>query len=492
MLRIVKRIWLVMISGILLSAVIPSALAQKLTAVTLLSTDSSGSEFGAQYWDTLPGSGNSVYDLFFVAGKPGGNPDGLAGSFLNGPSDDQVAIQFVLQPGDNTFTMFGQGGAVAGYHGMNLFFDGKTSAGISVKAPTWSGGNAPAFSANSGASTLASDDSRLPGAGTLIYSDGIRLVTLTDFSWAAPQVYSTDRVGAHSASAQGGPDFVGTFTLNVTNQSNSPAASYSYFASLGTMPEAQGFTRVEELATPASLKDGALHTVPASVPDGVQDWTEAIPPLDLANDSCQVEAELKIISSNFVPIDHGAVRCGYYLNVSDAAQRRFTVGITSDGLIIHTDGNFTLGPDANLLPFVTTDQFHVYRLQIANGIGTLLVDGKPFTSAPAGPPGAAYYTNQISFGDLSGVGASEVDLRSFTFSTTAAVQAPPELAIEVADVRLCWPSRANQLYQVQYQSEITGGSWVDVGSPVAGNGTTNCITDPVDGPRKFYRITTLN
>ena len=67
----------------------------------------------------------------------------------------------------------------------------------------------------------------------------------------------------------------------------------------------------------------------------------------------------------------------------------------------------------------------------------------------------------------------------------------PHLTIEVSEVRLCWISQSNKLYQLQYRSELTTNAWLDLGAPILGTGGTNCITDPVVGPRRFYQALVL-
>jgi hypothetical protein len=93
-----------------------------------------------------------------------------------------------------------------------------------------------------------------------------------------------------------------------------------------------------------------------------------------------------------------------------------------------------------------------------------------------------------------------VDLGDLQYSPTNIVRidierfVPPDptlLSIEVADIRLCWNSQSNKTYQVQYRSEITTNLWTNLGPPQVGNGTTNCITDAVVSPRRFYQMIEL-
>jgi hypothetical protein len=67
----------------------------------------------------------------------------------------------------------------------------------------------------------------------------------------------------------------------------------------------------------------------------------------------------------------------------------------------------------------------------------------------------------------------------------------PHLTIEVSPVRLCWDSNSNSTYQIQYRSELTTNEWADLGVPIAGNRTTNCITDAIVTPQRFYRVVVL-
>ncbi|HXI50936.1 MAG TPA: hypothetical protein VNH84_05510, partial [Candidatus Saccharimonadales bacterium] len=67
----------------------------------------------------------------------------------------------------------------------------------------------------------------------------------------------------------------------------------------------------------------------------------------------------------------------------------------------------------------------------------------------------------------------------------------PVTAVRVTEVEVCWDSKLEGLYQVQYRSELTTNAWVDLlGTNVSGTGATLCIPDRVarDQARRFYRV----
>jgi hypothetical protein len=66
-----------------------------------------------------------------------------------------------------------------------------------------------------------------------------------------------------------------------------------------------------------------------------------------------------------------------------------------------------------------------------------------------------------------------------------------QLTIQVAVVDVCWNTDSNSLYRVQYRSELTTNQWVDLGAPIPGSGSRNCILDAVTSPRRFYRVVTV-
>ncbi|MCI0744049.1 MAG: hypothetical protein L0Y58_01470 [Verrucomicrobia subdivision 3 bacterium] len=64
----------------------------------------------------------------------------------------------------------------------------------------------------------------------------------------------------------------------------------------------------------------------------------------------------------------------------------------------------------------------------------------------------------------------------------------PRTTIRVASVEICWPSVSGAMYQVEYESEVTGHIWTALGAVVEGTGTTNCVIDAVTMPRRLYRV----
>lgn len=203
-----------------------SAFAQTyLTGISEFSSTASGQASGGSVWNTQ--GGELVVNLFVSSGTSLSNP------FINGPSDAATSISTPLSLGINTFTFLAGSGGVLPNHAMNLFFNGANStARISVVAPTKTTvGTTPAFTANSSTTTFALNGSTvIPGANSLSFLDGSRLITLSDYFWAAPSVFSVDRVAApfgdpgHVA-ADGVSDWVGQITLTVTQVPEPGAAA---------------------------------------------------------------------------------------------------------------------------------------------------------------------------------------------------------------------------------------------------------------------------
>jgi hypothetical protein len=71
---------------------------------------------------------------------------------------------------------------------------------------------------------------------------------------------------------------------------------------------------------------------------------------------------------------------------------------------------------------------------------------------------------------------------------------PPLLTIRASQVELCWNSKSNFTYQVQYRSDLTTNVWTSLVDCVQSTGSTSCIYDPVvvGLPQRFYRVGLTN
>ena len=178
-----------------------------LSGVTEFSTNSTGGFDSVDYWNTR--GGDAVVNLFVAQG-------GFSGPFINGPTDASAAISVSLTDGTYTFSIFGNEGRNDSFAGLNLFFNGTSSPGISAYAATRNaaGDPIPAFSADSNA-TSAIDGSSTPGAGTIVFASGSTTVTLLAYEWDNPAVRGLDRVGTFTTGADGITDHTGQFTIRV-------------------------------------------------------------------------------------------------------------------------------------------------------------------------------------------------------------------------------------------------------------------------------------
>lgn len=84
------------------------------------------------------------------------------------------------------------------------------------------------------------------------------------------------------------------------------------------------------------------------------------------------------------------------------------------------------------------------------------------------------------------VGADSCDLDNVVLSPNAVCC--PHSSIHASQVQVCWDSQLGARYQVQFRSVLTTNAWVDLGTPVAGNGTSNCVSDAIASPQQFYQV----
>ncbi|HEV2691389.1 MAG TPA: hypothetical protein VG347_00685 [Verrucomicrobiae bacterium] len=89
-------------------------------------------------------------------------------------------------------------------------------------------------------------------------------------------------------------------------------------------------------------------------------------------------------------------------------------------------------------------------------------------------------------GGTDGTGAGNVSAEA---SVVAATPNPVAGVQIYRAVEIAWPSVSNQVYQVQWSSDMSGSNWADFQNPVIGNGTTNVVFDTVGAQvNRFYRV----
>lgn len=81
-----------------------------------------------------------------------------------------------------------------------------------------------------------------------------------------------------------------------------------------------------------------------------------------------------------------------------------------------------------------------------------------------------------------------IDLLLDAVSVEPVVQ---HVSIVDSPLRLCWESKTNRAYQIQYRTTLTTNSWTDLDSPIDGTGSTICSTQSITEPQRFFRVVTL-
>ena len=237
--------------------------AASLTGVMVFSCDSEGNPAGNFVWDTR-GQSSDFYKVWLTRGLPQGDPDGLAGGFINGPGWGAAPINLVLPEGTNRFTMFFQHNGDWAAFALQLFLESNTVATISAKAPLRTSEAIPEFTPNSARLTYSFTSypsPNAPAAGTTAVQVD-RRVELTEFHVAASNLFGLDRVSSHSTMTNGRHDYVGTFTLVVGPR----------------RPPTERQIRVEIHTTEVTLcwasEVGRLYQVQYSTTGRGQDWTD--------------------------------------------------------------------------------------------------------------------------------------------------------------------------------------------------------------------------
>jgi len=95
------------------------------------------------------------------------------------------------------------------------------------------------------------------------------------------------------------------------------------------------------------------------------------------------------------------------------------------------------------------------------------------------------------------VGFPSTAATGFTFETHVTqftFEPSPLVTIRASQVEVCWNSKSNLTYQVQYRSDLTTNLWTSLVACVRSTGATSCISDPIAAgqPQRFYRVVQTN
>ncbi|MBE0544128.1 MAG: LamG domain-containing protein [Verrucomicrobia bacterium] len=104
-------------------------------------------------------------------------------------------------------------------------------------------------------------------------------------------------------------------------------------------------------------------------------------------------------------------------------------------------------------------------------------------------PGLAGYWN-FDLGTAADGTANHFDGTFYNGATTITDNIPVAVQISVASVAISFPTGSPlTTYQVQYSTNVAATNWINLGSPLPGNGAVQSVMDSVYGePKKFYRV----
>ena len=127
--------------------------------------------------------------------------------------------------------------------------------------------------------------------------------------------------------------------------------------------------------------------------------------------------------------------------------------------------------------------------------GNLVLDLQLDSTGPAlqidfvsGDPTVKEVANSSSSTGTSGTTLPFAKPTQFTF------EPPPLVTIRASQVEVCWNSKSNLTYQVQYRSNLTTNLWTSLTNCVRSTGSKTCIADPIAAgqPQRFYRVVLTN
>ncbi len=202
---------------------------------------------------------------------------------------------------------------------------------------------------------------------------------------------------------------------SIAVQALGATTSVSYDPSLGTLPQAQGWTFNSGSGNPAPQVSGGV--LRETVTNGGQYWYKVISGLDFSQSQPFVlTASLNIVSSNFLTNQgSGSSRAGYYFCAMDQSSRSFDFSFAGNGWVAVQYLN-------SLVPFNFLDgAYHSITVQIQSGRASLSIDGSVVKSGitPSPSIGNCGQPGWVFFGGAASVSKSVTNLKSLSASVSS-------------------------------------------------------------------------
>jgi uncharacterized repeat protein (TIGR01451 family) len=260
----------------------------------------------------------------------------------------------------------------------------------------------------------------------------------------------------NSATVSGGGE------VNITNDSASDVTEIvpptntgggEYDASLGTLPQAQGWSYSGDNGNPSPVVSGGI--LDENTTAGGQNWSITDSSIDLSQDAVLV-AVLKIDSSNYIPDIGTGTREGYYIGIGDSASG-YTVGIADAGININSIGV----SGQPLTPFPVAGAFHIFRLAIHDRLADFSIDGVDLASNVQ-PTTISFGSGVVLFGGAAGrsLSVSELSLLCYGNSATACSQTSlpsiPDLTIAISHTGQFLQGRIGASYVITVTNSGSG------------------------------------
>ncbi len=205
-----------------------------------------------------------------------------------------------------------------------------------------------------------------------------------------------------------------------TQAAPASAASISYNAGLGSLPEAQGWTFIQDGASvPAPSVSGGVLSQGLTDFSGHQYWSNEGLSFDFATGPVHLQARLRIDYASF----HSFPRGGYNFGLVDTAGRFASVNITNSVVFL---GNDQLTSMSGFGSVDTTNAFHDFDFIVGATGMSLSVDGQELATLGLG--GTVSSGPSVYFGDATILGNNQSQLMSLSV-TTDTIPEPATLAL---------------------------------------------------------------